>query len=682
MIYDSPKPLKFLQILEFIVVDRARLVPVAVRLLPTLAPRRLMLVCALTGAAIVSVGHAANDVAPGVGEATGPNGEVRFDLLRGSDGHLQFRVSFKKTDVIESSPIRITLDGTAIAEGVTVGRAERYRQNETYPWRGVHATAVNRFNGARFPITHTASKTAYTLDVRAFNDGIAFRYLIPGPPDASRVPDETTGFTIPDGSTVWFHDFEGHYEGTHAKKAIADVKEGEWAAPPLTIKLPDGRGYASITEGALYRYSGLGLQANGRRGFEARLGHAQPLNYPFRLRYGVEEGARLAKPATINGPITSPWRIVLVGGDLNTLVNGDIVHNVSPPPDKTLFPKGFQEEWLKPGRSVWRYLDGGENTFEGIKEFSRMAGELGFEYNLLEGFWQKWTDEQLREMVAYSAKQGVGLIVWKHSRDLRKPEERLAFFKRCQDLGFVGVKLDFFDHEAKEVVELYEVMLREAAQHKLIVNFHGANKPTGESRTWPNELTREGIWGMERSKTPAWATHNATLPFTRYLAGPADYTGVVLGERRRETSWAHQIATHAVFTSPLLVYGGNPKSLLENPAVEMIKSIPAVWDETRVLPMSEIGEIAAFARRRGNTWFLAVVNGPTARTVTIPLTFLGASAGTGGERQALMVSDRADDPAAVDVKRSTANAKTSLSIELRAGGGFIARFADTASSSR
>jgi alpha-glucosidase len=156
------------------------------------------------------------------------------------------------------------------------------------------------------------------------------------------------------------------------------------------------------------------------------------------------------------------------------------------------------------------------------------------------------------------------------------------------------------------------------------VNFHGANKPAGEARTWPNEMTREGIRGLEYRRTPEWAQHNTTLPFTRMLAGHADYTPMVFGERRKETSWAHQIATAAIFTSPLLVYGAHPKSILENPAVELIKSLPAAWDGTLALPVSAIGEIAAFARRSGKRWFLAILNGPTGRSIQIDLSFLGA----------------------------------------------------------
>jgi alpha-glucosidase len=283
----------------------------------------------------------------------------------------------------------------------------------------------------------------------------------------------------------------------------------------------------------------------------------------------------------------------------------------------------------------------------------------------------------MRELVDYSKQHKVGIWCWKHSRDLRTPEARQQFFKLCHDLGVVGAKIDFFDHEAKEVVDLYTVLLKDAAEYKILVNFHGANKPTGEARTWPNELTREAIRGMESRSVQMRSAHDATLPFTRMLAGHADYTPMLFGERRRETSWAHQIATAAIFTSPVLIYGAHPKSMLENPAVEMIKSIPSVWDETIALPVSEIGEIAAFARRRNNAWFLAIMNGPAAKTVKVPLTFLG-----GGKYQAMLVRDQPEEAAAVKIENITLSQKESLTIELRGGGGFVGRFAKTLTASR
>jgi alpha-glucosidase len=201
-----------------------------------------------------------------------------------------------------------------------------------------------------------------------------------------------------------------------------------------------------------------------------------------------------------------------------------------------------------------------------------------------------------------------------------------------------------------------------------MLNFHGANKPAGESRTWPNELTREAVQGLEHRSMPEWARHNTTLPFTRFLAGSADYTPVVFGERRKETSWAHQIATSIVFTSPLLVYGAHPQSLLDHPAADLIKTVPSVWDETIVLPPSRIGEIAAFARRRGTTWFVAVLNGPAPASLKLDLGFLG-----GGRYDALFVRDTADNPASVTLEESQVGRDDAFPLELRPGGGFVLR---------
>jgi alpha-glucosidase len=606
-------------------------------------------------------------VPPREHQVSSPDGKVQFSLVGARD--LNFEITLNGNPLINTSRLGISVDGVDLGEGASVVRSTAYRLRERYVWRGVHSLAINNCNGVRFSILHAASKTAYTLDVRAFNDGIAFRLVVPGE-GKERVPDEACTFKVPAGSTVWFHDFEGHYEGIHAKKQLADVKDGQWAAPPLTFKLPAGAGYGSITEAALFNYAGMGFQADGQKGFKARLGHAHPPNYPFVLRYKEDEAKRLSQPAAVSGTITTPWRVVMAGINLDALVNCDIVNNVSPPPDKSIFANGIETDWLRPGRAVWKYLDGGENNLETMKEFSRLAGELGFEHNIVEGFWRNWKETEMRELVDYAKQFRVGTWFWKHSRDLRTPVARKEFFALCQRVGVVGAKIDFLDHEAKEIIDHYQALLRAAAEHKVMVNFHGANKPAGEARTWPNEMTREGVRGLEYRRNENPARHNTTLPFTRYLAGHADYTPVHFGERRRDTSWAHQIATAVVFTSPLMIYGAHPKNILANPAVEMIKSIPSVWDETRVLPVSEIGEVAAFARRSGKRWFVGVLNGPEARTIKVPLLFLG-----NGNYRGMLVRDEAAEAAAVKIEDSVKTARTeALTIEMRAGGGFVGRF--------
>lgn len=583
-----------------------------------------------------------------------PNGQVTLTLE--SRPALMWSVALKGKPALEPSAVGMTLNGVLLAEGAKPGKAGR-------GLAGPCSTAELPFTG----------KTPFTLQLRACNGGAAYRHMIPAGEAHPRVPDEASSFRPPAGSMVWFHDLEGHYEALHKQRGIAEIAEGEWAAPPVTYRLPDGSGYASITEAALYRYAGMALQSDGSGAFLARLGHAHPPSYPFRLRY-KDDVERLKQPAAVEGPITTPWRAVLTGSDLNELVNSTLIAELSPPPDSKLFPQGAKTAWIKPGRAVWKYLDGGQNDAATVREFSRLAAELGFEYQVVEGFWQKWSADELKQVIAESRQRGVGLILWKHSSQLRTPEARQQFFDLIAAAGAAGAKIDFFDHEAKEIVELYEVLLREAAQRKLLVNFHGANKPTGECFTWPNELTREAVRGMESRKSQR-ARHDATLPFTRFLAGPADYTPVHFGERRNDTTWAHQLATAVVLGSPLLTYAAHPKSLLENPAVELIKAVPAVWDETRVLPPSAIGEVAVLARRRGADWFIAAVNGTDARRIDLNLDFLG-----GGDYEALAAADKPGEPAAIDLRNKKVNRSSKLAADLAPGGGCLVRLTPLRSS--
>nr|WP_295927422.1 glycoside hydrolase family 97 protein [uncultured Dyadobacter sp.] len=584
------------------------------------------------------------------------------------DAGLFYTISHKDKPVIEPSPIRMTVDAKSITEGVSIGKAERYQLDEQYPWNGVHSTARNHYNGARISITKGALH--YTLDVRLFNEGASFRLIVPGKPGERRVADEATVFTLPDATTAWYHDLYMHYEGLYARKDMDTVKAGEWAAPSVTFQLPASQLYLSVTEADLKNYGGMALQTDGKKGMVLRLPQNQPTSYPYKLRYSPEDTLKLSRPAALNGTITTPWRVIMISEGLNALVNNDMVHNLCPPPDPKIFPQGIKTDWIKPGPAVWKYLDGGgEGTLAIMKEYSRLAAELGFKHNILEGFWRRWSDNDIRSLVDYSKQKGVSIWLWEHSKELRDAAKRQAFFRRCHDLGIGGLKIDFFDHEAKEVVDLYQSILKETAELKMMVDFHGANKPTGQERTWPNELTREAVKGMEASKLADRAGHNVTLPFTRMIAGHAEYTPVHFGERRKNTTWTHQIASAAILSAPLLTYAASPEHLLANPAVEMIKSIPSVWDETIVLPGSEIGEAAVYARRSGNAWFLAVMNGAKPRTFDIPLSFL-----KGDSFNALEVRDEEGNPAGLKVGKVKFGKNDTIRLNLAEGGGYIARF--------
>ncbi len=586
-----------------------------------------------------------------------PNGLLVLNV-NSIDGLLTYDVTFNDKTVIENSSLGLKTISKEIGKKVVLNKPETYKIDETYTWRGVHSLATNKCNGAKIKINENNS--SWILDVRVFNDGVAFRYLLDVQKNDSIIADNST-FVIPTGSTIWSQNNIKYYEGKYKAQLIDTIKKGEIAGPPVTIQLKDNNGYVSITEAGLVNFAGMSLMSDGNRGYKANL----------------------AGKVSVNEKVQSPWRVIMVTSDLNALVNNDLVPNLSPKPNPTLFPKGFDTDWIKPGRCVWSWLaDKREVKIENMKEFSKMASELGFEYNLVDEGWGNWKEEGktqwdlLRELVDYSKPLGVKIWVWKAYPDrkgiagIKDSLSRHEFFSKCKAAGVAGLKIDFFDSEKQEIIDFYQNALRDAAKYKLMIDFHGANKPTGEFRTFPNEMTREAIRGLENQ--PPWATFNTILPFTRYLAGHADFTPVHFGKRIGETSWAHQIASAIVFTSPLLVYGADPKSMLENPFVDIIKKIPSTWDETIVLPQSAIGELALFARRKGDTWFIAAMNGTTARQVKIKLSFLSK-----GKYKAIIAKDeKTDQHTAIKEELILSNNKY-LTVNLNAAGGFVALLSKT-----
>ena len=206
--------------------------------------------------AVLIAGPAENNVAFPITVAS-PNSAIKFDLSLRSEQRLSYRVTLNERPVIELSRAGVIVDGINLGDGVSVAAVERSRHDERYRTRGVHSVAVNRYNGAKVTLLHEPSGTRYVMEIRGFDDGVAFRYVMPAATaDAMRVPDEANVFNFPARSTVWYHDLDGHYEGVHEKRDVEDVPEGDWAAPPVTAQLPDGTGYASITEAGLKDYAG------------------------------------------------------------------------------------------------------------------------------------------------------------------------------------------------------------------------------------------------------------------------------------------------------------------------------------------------------------------------------------------------------------------------------------------
>ena len=276
-----------------------------------------------------------------------PDGHVQFRLVLEKQGSLAYALTLRGKTAIETSPLGIVVDGVNLGQGAQVGKTDRYKVNETYAWHGVHSTVAVRANGVRIVVTRERSGAQYTLEARAYNDGIAFRFIVPGPEGRSRVPDEATTFRLPAGSTVWYHDFEGHYEGAHVRKNLQEVTALDWAAPPLTVKLPNGAGYASITEGALLHYLGDGTASRRQRRLR---GAARPRASAFvSFPVAVQRRDRADGQAGFGcGCHHDALEDRNGRPDLNTLVNCDIVADVAPPPIRICFRRASRPNGSNP----------------------------------------------------------------------------------------------------------------------------------------------------------------------------------------------------------------------------------------------------------------------------------------------------------------------------------------------
>jgi alpha-glucosidase len=591
-------------------------------------------------------------------------------------GHLRYSISHNGRDVLKPSTLGITIDGVDLGSSASLGQPARESKHEVYPWLGARSSATNHCNIYRVPVTHEPSKIRWTLEFRVFDDGAAYRYLIPGT-GSRRIYGESSSWSFPSRSRAWFQSNIANYENEYESALVESIPTagGPNATPlhlglPVTIELPDGA-FALISEADLENHSGLVLKPTGSPRLEAA--------FPF-----DPEGWEVA------GNIQSPWRVTLVSRDLHDLVNSDIISSLNPPPDPALFPKGPHTDWIVPGRALdtWTIFGNDGAQWHRQKWFIDQCAALNCEFLLLDAGWrtERWgwlanngdVWARLRELCEYGAAKNVGIIAWNAYPDgrddgpgLTTPGARRDFIRRCREAGVKGIKIDFFDREDKATVEVYEEFRRLTAEARLLISFHGANKPTGETRTWPHETTREGIREQEYLLWDQMSlTHYTALPFTRMAVGHSDFLPTYVRQKYlKNTTATFQMATAVVATSPFLCWPDHPDDYLASPFVDLIKRVPVVWDETRVLPGSDIGQFVAFARRSGQTWFVAILNGATQpRTHTLQFDFLDHQPYT-----ATFYRDVDPWPTGLTVThRQPVTSKLSLPVNLSSGGGFVA----------
>ena len=580
-----------------------------------------------------------------------PDGKMVVTVT--DDGGLSYSVVLDGRQVVSQSRFGIVADGVDLGADAKLGKVSSRKINESYSMFGGHSEAQNSCRETTIAV-RSAGGEAYELDVRAFNDGVALRSRLAAKP-GRKINGESTEWKMAGNPMAWFQPDFSSYEGIWQSSPLNDLSDGKRIPLPLTFTLPGG-GYALITEANLLNYSDLGVQVtadHSLRGFY----HARPDGNGW----------------TTDTAVIQPWRVTLLARDLNALVNSDLIRNLCPAAP----PELAKAKWIQPGRSSWQWWSSGDPRYADQRQWVDWTKELGFEYYLVDEGWRNWKTEGkdnwecLREVCDYAKSQGVKIWIWLNSNEIPNAARRTNTFDHAAALGVAGVKIDFEPEASVDWVNWYDETLRDAAARKLMVDFHGANKPVGRERTWPNEMTRESIRGHEyhilRYHRTLPPSHDTILPFTRFVIGPGDYTPTVFNPKElRGFTWSREVAQAIVFTSPFLCYADHPTNYLNNPAMDVMRAIPSVWDETIVLPGSDIGKCAAFARRSRKQWFIGVINGGEATTLDLPLNFLGR-----GKYQMTRLGDAPDRDDAWQREERTTKGSDTVHLTLRPGGGCV-----------
>ena len=468
------------------------------------------------------------------------------------------------------------------------------------------------------------------LVLRLYNDGVAFRYEWSGLRNQV-LPKEQTTYLIPEGTKRWMQQWTEAYESFFPLTTTYKVEP-----------IPSFSGIFKSVEGYNNRwgYPVLYEPADGLFVLlsEANIERRQSVSCLF----NEGEYFRVVpdkNDVRVSGVWRSPWRVAIIGS-LGDVVESTLITDVSSP------NKLLDTSWIRPGVVSWIYwaYNHGSNDYQIIKKYVDMAVTLKLPYVLIDAEWDEMQDGRtIEEAVAYATSQGVKPLIWYNSSvgwvdgapgpkyRLNKPEDREREFAWCEKIGVAGVKIDFFSGDNQMNMDYCIDLLECAARHHLLVNFHGATIPRGWQRTYPNLLSTEGVYGAEwYNNVPTFTTqaasHNATLPFTRNVIGPMDYTPCAFSDSQHPhiTSKAHELALTVVFESGLQHLADKPESYLAQPQAvqDFFSELPTVWDETRFVG-GYPGKGAILARRFGHSWYVAGINGlDEAQTFSLDLSFI------------------------------------------------------------
>ncbi len=614
-------------------------------------------------------------------QLSSPDGSVNITV--NTKDTIRYSVSYKGETILLESPLMLEFsDSPPLGRYMGVTNQEQNTIDKTWePVIGQQKEMRNyckqlslEMREERFP------GRKLMLTFRAYNDGVAFRYFLPELSSKAElvITNEYSTFHFPGDYTAWMADYGSyatHQETEFWQHPLSHIESSSIIGLPLTVKHSENL-YTAVTEANLDDWSGM---------YVGRDEHAcEGIRLQSKL---APEGGNPdnAAKVRISTPHTSPWRVLMIGESPGDLIEADMVMNLNERCEIS------DPSWIKPGISAWDHWWSGDvqmNT-RTIKEYIDLAAEMGWKYQLIDWQWYGEYNEpdadvttvnpdvDMPEVLEYAKNKGVKCWLWLYWSDIdRQLEEAFALYEKW---GIAGVKIDFMARDDQEMVKWYHKVVREAARHHLMVNFHGAYKPTGFRRTLPNLMTREGVLGNEYN---AWSTritpeHNVTIPFTRMLAGQMDYTpGGFLNRAKGKFraghptqvmgTRCHTLAKFVVYNSPITVACDRPEHYYGEPGTEFLKEVPTVWDETKVIN-GAIGEYITMARRSGDTWFIGSMTNSMDRTLTVPLDFLD-----NGNFEIHTFRDT--DGAATDLKKETieVTAGDELTLDMQPGGGFAA----------
>ena len=470
------------------------------------------------------------------------------------------------------------------------------------------------------------------VTLRMYNDGIAVRTS-----DISPQPSDIA-YRIPEGTRRWMQQWCDSYEGffpldtTYKVLPVpsysgtfksAEGWNNRWGYPAL-IEPADGV-FVLITE------------ANIEKGQSASCLYNDGETYRVVEAERMDVAGETSDHKTANGK--TPWRVAIIG-TLADVVESTLVTDVSEP------CKIADTSWIHPGTVSWIYwaYNHGSNDYDIIKKYVDMAVTLGLPYVLIDAEWDEMKNgKTIEDALNYAKEKGIKPLIWYNSSvgwvdgaptpkfRLNKPEDREREFAWCDKMGVAGVKIDFFSGDNQKNMDYCQDLLECAARHHLLVNFHGATVPRGWQRTWPNLMSTEGVYGAEwYNNVPTFtakaARHNATLPFTRNVIGPMDYTPCTFSDSQHPhiTTNGHELALTVLFESALQHLADRPESYLAQPQAvqDFFGYLPTTWDESRLV-CGYPGEYVVMARRSGTTWYVAGINGSDEhRTLKFSLDFI------------------------------------------------------------